>query len=305
MKLLHHGWSHPKNKESIIISCHKFNIEYEYTEHLDRIHKYDYDILWLSCNWVSPDSLPEQIKIIYGPHFCVFPSVDMPIVGPLQEGWKNRCFFTALSDWNTKIYINFVESFKVPILPLPFGVNTDKFSPIKCEKKYDFLVMFKDRSMNELTITLNILQEMNKSFVVFQYGSYKEDDYINCLHSSKAVLWIGRHESQGFGFQEALSCNIPILVWDVKSMFEEINKEGESIYKEYNGKQILKATAASLWDTSCGEIFYNIDEFENTITIFLNKLFTYKPREFVLKNLTHEVCFGNMLKKLNIQLEAS
>jgi hypothetical protein len=300
MKLLHHGWSHPKNKESIIISCHKFNIEYEYTDVLERIYKYDYDILWLPCNWISPDSLSEHIKIIYGPHFCVFPTSDMAIVGPLQEFWKNRCFFTALSDWNTKIYIDFVESFKVPILPLPFGVNTEKFLPNESEKKYDFLVMFKNRNLNELNITLHTLNNMGKSFVLFQYGNYKEDDYINCLHASKGVLWIGRHESQGFGFQEALSCNIPILVWDVKSMFEELNNEGESIYKDYNGKQLLTASAASLWDPCCGELFHNFEELEATINLFLIKLTTYRPREFVLKNLTHEICFGNMLKKLNI-----
>ena len=160
--------------------------------------------------------------------------------------------------------------------------------------------MFKDRHMNELTITLNTLNDMGKSFILFQYGNYKEDDYINCLHASKAVLWIGRHESQGFGFQEALSCNKPILVWDVKSMFEEVNKEGESIYREYNGVKLLTATAASLWDPCCGELFHNFEELEPTLHLFLIKLSIYTPREFVLKNLTHEICFGNMLKRLNI-----
>jgi len=305
MKLLHYGWSHPRNQDSIMISCIKFNIEYEYTDVLDRIHTYDYDILWLPCNWISPDSLPEHIKIIYGPHFCVFPSVDMPIVGPLQEEWKSRCFFTTLSDWNTKIYIDFVESFKVPILALPFGLDTDKFCPDNSEKIYDFLLVFKGRNRNELQYSIDVLQSMNMSFNILMWGSFQHEEYLDLLRKSKGVLWIGSHESQGFAVQEALSCNIPLLVWNVKSLFQEVNPQGIPEYRDYIGKKDLIATTVTSWDSICGEVFYEAEELIDTLQIFVNKLTTYSPRKFVLKNLTHEICFGNMLKKLNIQLEAS
>lgn len=85
-------------------------------------------------------------------------------------------------------------------------------------------------------------------------------------------------------------------------MFQEVDSTGKPYYEEYRNKKELLATSATFWNSSCGEIFYEFDEFENTITTFLNKIDTYKPREFVLNNLTNEICFINILNKLNIQV---
>ena len=100
---------------------------------------------------------------------------------------------------------------------------------------------------------------------------------------------MGRHESQGFALQEALSMNIPLLVWNVKSM----NQEENINYPEIFG------TVIPYWDERCGEYFYEQNEFIETYDRFIDKLDTYKPREYVLDNLSVEVCserFKELLK---------
>ena len=50
------------------------------------------------------------------------------------------------------------------------------------------------------------------------------------LKQARFCIWIGRHESQGFAFQECLASNVPILVWDVQSM--------KDCTEEYRDKEI-------------------------------------------------------------------
>ena len=47
--------------------------------------------------------------------------------------------------------------------------------------------------------------------------------FFNYLQNSKYGIWLDAHESQGFALQEALSCNVPLLVWNISSMNQEYN----------------------------------------------------------------------------------
>jgi glycosyltransferase involved in cell wall biosynthesis len=122
---------------------------------------------------------------------------------------------------------------------------------------------------------------MNINYRIFGYiQRYNEKDYIEYLQKSKFGIWVGAHESQGFALQEALSCNVPLLVWNIKSM----NQEYGSNYND------IPATSIPYWDERCGDVFYNENEMEDTFKRFNSRLYNYKPREFILENLSMEVC---------------
>ena len=85
---------------------------------------------------------------------------------------------------------------------------------------------------------LYFLKCKNESYRIFKYGSYKEEDYINYLQTCKYGIWIGTHESQGFGLQEVLSCDVPLLVWSVTNMNQQEN---------WRGAPDVKATTIGYW----------------------------------------------------------
>ena len=97
------------------------------------------------------------------------------------------------------------------------------------------------------------------------------------------------HESQGFALQESLSCNVPLLVWNIKSMNQEYGQNYDDI----------PATTIPYWDERCGEYFYKIEELEDKFNLFLSKIELYKPREYILDNLSFEVCEQKLLNILN------
>ena len=132
------------------------------------------------------------------------------------------------------------------------------------------------------------LQYIN--YRIFSYHNrYHENDYLSYLQNSKYGIWVGGHESQGFGLQEALSCDVPLLAWSVKSMKQEYGSTYEDI----------PATTVPYWDERCGETFYDISELENAYNKLITNIEDYKPRDFILENLSMEVCENKLIETIN------
>ena len=69
---------------------------------------------------------------------------------------------------------------------------------------------------------LEILDSHNIEYKIFDYvNRYSEEEYIDYLQHSKYGIILDAHESQGFAIEEALSCNVPLLVWGAKTMNQE------------------------------------------------------------------------------------
>ena len=151
-------------------------------------------------------------------------------------------------------------------------------------------IYYKARANSELNILTNFLQQKNIKYKIFDYRKrYKEEDYIDYLQNAKYGIVLDAHESQGFAIEEALSCDVPLLVWNVSSLTQEQGTNYPDIF----------ATSIPYWDNRCGEYFYKAKDFENKYSEFIDKIDTYKPREFILKNLSVEKCTKKLLDIIN------
>ena len=82
---------------------------------------------------------------------------------------------------------------------------------------------FKRRKISELNFLKSFLENKNIKYKIFDYTStYKENNFINYLKDSKYGIWLDASESQGFALQEALSSNVPLLVWNARHMYFQI-----------------------------------------------------------------------------------
>ena len=161
-----------------------------------------------------------------------------------------------------------------------FPVNTDKFNSVKeRHTKKKIFIYYKRRNLKDLQYITNFLTKKGLEYRVFDYITrYSEEDNLNYLLGSQYGIILGRHESQGFALEEAMSCNVPLLVWNTKSMAQE---EG-SHYDD------IPCTTIPYWDKRCGEYFYEREDFKKKFHEFTNKLEIYQPRQFVLENLSVE-----------------
>jgi glycosyltransferase involved in cell wall biosynthesis len=187
--------------------------------------------------------------------------------------------------------------FIMPINYFPFSVNTDKFKPDEniVEKEYDCIVYIKRRSTKLINNILDILKNMNIKYKIFKYGTYKEEEYKNILLQSKFMVVLDAHESQGFALEEAMSCNVPLLVIDATSMYDETNDGINSTYGYLKPKKLL-ATSVPYWSNECGIKITHESEFKSELDNMLKKYNTFTPREYILKTLSDKVCMKRILE---------
>ncbi len=284
---------HHKNRIGFLLMCRAKNIECVVTKDMRRFHE-GWDLVFIPTEAISPSYFPNAKSIMYGPQNFVFAN------GVWLRGnatFPPHCFYNLLSDWVIDTQEE-MGGLSLPSKSIPFAVDVDVFSPKPIPKEYDCFVYFKSRHSVELCYLEDELKKRNLNYKVIVYGKYKEHEYIDIIHKSKFGIWLGRHESQGFAVEECLSCNVPLLVWDCKSMFEEYNEKDEMIYLDYLGKCKFKATAIPYWNDTCGLSFTEREEFPNMLRKMMETYQTFSPRTYILKTLSPEVCMERLLKEV-------
>jgi len=248
------------------------------------------DIVFSANTFIPIEQYPNK-KFIFGPHFSVFPN---NVVQKFNNIHKNGIYIQpsqpSVNTWQQEF--NFT---KLPMKAIPFGVNTDKFKPDKDRRQNNsVLIYYKNRNPEEFKFLETFLKKKNIDYKVFSYlNKYDEKDFLTQLKKSKYGIWLGRHESQGFALEETLSCDIPLLVWNVKLRQQEWTYR--HIYKNVKSP----VSAIPYWDKKCGEFFYNSNELEKTFDTFIEKVDTYEPRKFILENLSKEKCLEKWNKLIN------
>ncbi len=291
---------HHKNFDAIKRMCAVANIEFEHTNNYERIQRDDYDILMSIMKWVDPAIIPKKIKIIYGPQFWVIP--EGPIIGPRDPSLDGRAVLNCLCNWVGNYYIEFAKEFKVDHQPFPFAVDIQKFQPqIDTIKDIDILVYYKNRNKTLYENIINKLNTLNVKYHIITYGSYNENDYKNLLSRSKFMLVIDASESQGFALQEAMSMDVPLLVFDVKSMHDEYYKGTEESYAKYPDKKML-ATSVPYWSDKCGIKISEITEIEAAIKFMLENYHRFDPRSYIVENLSEKPCINRILSYFGLPI---
>jgi hypothetical protein len=291
--LLFDSWIHEKNKIGLKLMCDSIDSEFivsnKFEDFIDPS-----DIVFIPSDSIDPDFLPNAKHIIYGPHCFLFPT---PPWLKNTHTFPNKCKYILPSKW-TEDYVEETGGLSLPHIINPFAVDVEKFKPTISNKYLDCLLYFKHRRQEDIEYVENILQVKNITYRKFIYGKYKEEDYIRTLNECNYAVWVTSTESQGFALQECLSMNVPIVVWNATSLFDEFDSKGEKVYKERLNQFELKGTTIPYWDERCGLSFIKKEEFESSLEVMRGSYTKFHPRDFVLENLSPKVCMTRLLENL-------
>lgn len=274
------GWLHHKNRNALL----KYKgIEVVCVDALPELLGLEsFDLVYCPSTCVDVSLYP-GVRFLFGPHFSVFPQES-------QMRSIQGSMYIQPSQWCIDYWKDYHCCKDIRFRTLPFGVDTDMFRPIiDGRAKEHVFIYFKRRKPEELAFVENLLRYHRVPYRIFSYGSYSEAEYMEYLKGAKYGIWLDAHESQGFALEEALSMNVPLLVWNVRFMSQEYG----SSYPD------VVATSIPYWDDSCGEIVYDWEEFMRVYPLFLSKLASYRPREFVIKDLSMDVCCARFIELIH------
>lgn len=202
-------------------------------------------------------------------------------------------------EWMRKMFEPYYGS---NVISWPVGIDTTKWHPnIKNEHlKTDFLIYEKilwdkeDKYETILKPITKILEQQKLTFEIIRYGNYKPTELIDKLSNSKAVVFLGEHETQGLAYQQILATNTPIIAW---------NKGEYWLDPSYYPERVMFSPVSSVpyWDQRCGVTFKTIDDFRSSLEEFNKKLGDnfFNPRDYILANLTLEICAQNYVDIYN------
>lgn len=250
----------------------------------------EWDVVWVPIGYHLSTCFPNAKRILYGPHNFVLPEPPWTTTQPLFE----RSVYTCLSPWVKELYVE-VGEMPMPVRPIPFPVDVAHWKPSVTPKSLDCFVYYKQRDPALFNHACSILSRLGLSFNTLVYGQYNEKTYRTVLTHARFGVWIGQHESQGFAMQEALSMDVPLVVWNVTSMYDEY-AYGKYEYEHLKGRYQLNATATSYWDDTCGLVGTTGDEVEKHIAYMASHASSFHPRAFVEATLSPKACWDRLLE---------
>lgn len=292
MKLLFYSniTPHFKNKRGIEMMCQSYSILLEFTSDRHRLSSPDYQILIVNDCFINPGMLPNGIKIIYGPQFIP----EGEINAPYNASYEKNYVYNSLCVWNSIAQLEIYNSLVTPIVQFPYGVDIHHFNITDRVPVFDCLVYFKHRKTDILNKVLNELTLKNISYKQISYGSYNEEMYLKYLKECKFMLSVDGHESQGFALEEAMSCNVPLLVLDATTLYDESNDGVTAVYERYRPKK-LAASSVPYWSEQCGIRIESFDMLSISLDLILNTYTEYNPRKFIIDTLSPKVCMKKIL----------
>lgn len=172
----------------------------------------------------------------------------------------------------------------------PVGIDTDLWRPTDAAQKiFDVLLYDKVRWKHdeyELTLIEPIRAALRKrglSVREIRYGYYRERDFHAVLGQCRSMIFLCEHETQGIAYQQALSCNVPILAWGRGGFWQDPAYYPDKVRFE-------PVTSVPYWDDHCGRTFKTIDEFAPQWDEFWrdHRDGRYRPRDYILETLTLE-----------------
>jgi hypothetical protein len=173
---------------------------------------------------------------------------------------------------------------RCPVKAWAGGIDTEEFHPpAQRAPVRDVLVYNKQRDPAEIPGIIEALlrHDLRPSLIV--YGRYTEQQYREALQRAAFVVWHGVSESQGFALGEALSCDVPVLVCN---QWFDFDVERAARFGMQPGRRLLEC--APYFDQRCGLKIDALDKLPVAVEEMLDRLPDFRPREYVLENLTLE-----------------
>lgn len=192
-------------------------------------------------------------------------------------------FCITPSEWVKTLYVMERPSLKERIGCCPSGVDADCWKIEKSNSNSLRLAFYKKSPDPILYQECLQIAKANQAHVTeIHYGSYSLDELKSALSEVDFVIFFSKSESQGIALAEIWASDTPTIVWNLG-------------HWQYEGK-IYTASSAPYLTKDTGLFFKTRDDFKMLFEQHQLVKEKFKPREWVLNNMTDEICTRNFLK---------
>jgi glycosyltransferase involved in cell wall biosynthesis len=170
------------------------------------------------------------------------------------------------------------------------GIDTDLWRPAEVAHKttdvliYDKVLWERERHERSLIEPIRAaLRRRGCSMRELRYGSYREADFRAALAECRTMIFLCEHETQGIAYQQALSCDVPVLAWDQGGYWRDPHYYPARV-------RFKPVTSVPYWSPRCGRTFADTADFSSQWDRFWQEAGDgcFAPRQYILDALTLE-----------------
>ena len=179
---------------------------------------------------------------------------------------------------------------KQKIVKWPAGVDHIYWSPDKIlQNKKQILIYEKQAKgpVGPILPYLSFLVSLGFTVKIIKYGEYHHGDYLNLLRQSILMVGFVTDESQGIAWAEAWSVDVPTFIWESNTTI-------------CRGREYSSLTAPYL-NSQNGIYFKDLEDFKKKFTLWINGQFKFSPRNWLLENMTDEICAKKLMSLIAIE----
>lgn len=178
----------------------------------------------------------------------------------------------------------------------PVGVDINFWTPsdpiIKNKENENTNILVYNKNQDDICNKIIPILKNHGNVKTIQYGEYSINQYKQALNDATFMVWLSMAESQGLALLEALSMNVPVLVWDSDYWF---------YYSMELKKEFVCRTSSSspYFSSKCGLKFKSLEDFEIKLIELIDKTkkLEFKPRDYLFDN---NLIIGGSLTNLDI-----
>jgi hypothetical protein len=213
-------------------------------------------------------------RLLAGPNIMVFPSEHGRLICCEEV---DACI--TPDQLTGAMYEQECQELKGRCKAWPAGVDTEYWRPDMAKERRDQVLMFEKTSkgpVGPIQPYVHALEARGHDVHVMRYGSFVASEYRRALHSSKLMVGFVQSESQGIAWAEAWAADVPTLIW----------RQDEYTYRH----RTWMASTAPYLSSDTGRFFGGLEEFELVVDAWEHGQEHFRPREWVLENMSDEMC---------------
>lgn len=167
--------------------------------------------------------------------------------------------------------------------PCPCGVDADHWKPTARAENNIALVYWKSgdeafcERVEQIVRSCGLEPRRVRS-LHGEHAIFNSDDYRELLDQSVIGVFLSTFETQGLALAEAWSMDVPTVVWDPR---------GPAVWR---GHPFESRSSAPYLTPATGRLWRTIDELEPVLRGALAERSAFRPREWVLANMTDAIC---------------
>ena len=197
------------------------------------------------------------------------------------------------SQWAADLHIKLEPKMERRCLSWPAGIDMEAYKVANSKRDgKKVLIYHKDESDQFCYRVDYLLRKNGYTPTVVRYGHYKLEEYIKTLSECSFCVVIARQESQGIYLAEAWAMDVPTICFEPHYYKW---KYGDFAYEEAEN---ISTCPYLTEKTGC--TFMELSELEEILRSMDTYRSKFAPREWVLENMTDEVCAKAFLRCVGI-----